>query len=151
MATLISHSSAETEALGETLGLEATSGLIIGLSGDLGAGKTQLVKGIARGLHIPGRVHSPTFTLVNIYTGGRLTLFHIDLYRLETQDQIIAAGLEEYLHPAGITVIEWAERWFGSSPSSANPPSTISPLPRWVQMESLSETSRRITYEDCHD
>src|SRR5438445_13771024 len=108
----ISHSPAETEALGETWGRSAQTGLVIGLSGDLGAGKTQLVKGLARGLHIPARVHSPTFALVNVYTGGRLTLFHLDLYRLDTRDQIVAAGLEEYLQPAGVTGGEWAERWF---------------------------------------
>src|SRR5881394_1420161 len=107
MATSISHSPSETEALGEEWGRAARSGLIIGLSGDLGAGKTQLVKGLARGLGITMRVHSPTFALVNIYTGGRLTLFHLDLYRLESRAQFVAAGLEEYLDPVGITVIEW--------------------------------------------
>ena len=93
----ISHSPAETAALGEQWGRAAESGLVIGLSGDLGAGKTQFVKGLARGLGIAARVHSPTFALVNIYTGGRLTLFHLDLYRLDTREQIAAAGLEEYL------------------------------------------------------
>src|SRR5438876_12351325 len=112
MATYISHSPAETEALGESWGRAAESGLVIGLCGGLGAGKTQLVRGLARGLEIPARVHSPTFTLVNIYTGGRLGLFHLDLYRLETREQMVAAGLEEYLQPIGITVIEWADRWF---------------------------------------
>src|SRR5207249_2194915 len=111
MATLISHSPAETEALGEDWGRAAASGLVIGLTGELGAGKTQLVKGLARGLGITARVHSPTFTLVNEYAGGRLRLFHLDLYRLDTPEQIRAAGLEEYLQPTGVTVIEWAERW----------------------------------------
>ena len=96
MVTIISHSPAETEALGERWGRAAQSGLVIGLSGDLGAGKTQFAKGLARGLGIPTRAHSPTFALVNIYTGGRLTLFLLDLYRLETPEQIAAAGLEEY-------------------------------------------------------
>src|SRR5258708_33855667 len=106
MATYISHSPAETEALGETWGRAAESGLVIGLSGDLGAGKTQLVKGLARGLGITARVHSPTFTLVNQYTGGRLPLYHLDLYRLETPAQIVAAGLEEYLEkPDGVAAV----------------------------------------------
>lgn len=109
----ISHSPADTESLGEAWGRVARSGWVLALSGDLGAGKTQLVKGLARGLGIQERVHSPTFALVNVYTGGRLALFHLDLYRLETTAEIIAAGLEEYLQPAGVTVIEWAERWFG--------------------------------------
>src|SRR6266436_6275339 len=141
MATSISHSPSETEALGETWGRMTQSGLVLGLSGDLGAGKTQLVKGLARGLGITQRVHSPTFALVNIYTGGRLTLFHLDLYRLETREQILAAGLEEYLTPDGVTVIEWAERWFGNDPAQNRGI-------RGVKIETLSETERRITHEN---
>ena len=164
MATLISHSPAETEALGEAWGRGAEKGLVIALSGDLGAGKTQLVKGLARGLDITRRVQSPTFALVNIYQGGRLTLFRLDLYRLDTTEQIQAAGLEEYLEPAGVTVIEWAERWFDRAPYSeraADPypgpgkdaveSVLIGPLPkrlRWVQIEVFSETERRISHED---
>ncbi|MBI3879239.1 MAG: tRNA (adenosine(37)-N6)-threonylcarbamoyltransferase complex ATPase subunit type 1 TsaE, partial [Verrucomicrobia bacterium] len=97
MATLISHSPAETEALGETWGRAAQRGWVIALSGDLGAGKTQLVRGLARGLGCVARVHSPTFTLLNQYEGGRLPLFHLDLYRLNSPAEIIAAGLESYL------------------------------------------------------
>jgi tRNA threonylcarbamoyladenosine biosynthesis protein TsaE len=148
MATNISHSPAETEALGETWGRAAKRGLVIALSGDLGAGKTQLVKGLARGLGITTRVHSPSFTLVNVYTGGRLTLFHLDLYRLETKEQIFSAGVEEYLRPDGVTVIEWAERWFGEVQS---PTSKLQSLPnplRWVKIETLNENERRISYED---
>jgi tRNA threonylcarbamoyladenosine biosynthesis protein TsaE len=141
MATSISHSPSETEALGTQLGRAAHNGLVIGLSGDLGAGKTQLVKGLARGLGITMRVHSPTFALLNIYTGGRLTLFHLDLYRLERREQILAAGLEEYLTPDGVTVIEWAERWFGKDGSQTS-------VIKWVKIETLSETERRLTYED---
>src|SRR5215475_9829408 len=141
MATSISHSPSETETLGEAWGRVAQSGLVLGLSGDLGAGKTQLVKGLARGLGITQRVHSPTFALVNVYTGGRLTLFHLDLYRLETREQILAAGLEEFLTPDGVTVIEWAERWFGNESGKKFEV-------RWVNIEALSEKERRITYED---
>ena len=109
MATFISHSPAETESLGEAWGRAARRGWVIALSGELGAGKTQLVKGVARGLGIAARVHSPTFTLVNEYDGGRLRLWHLDLYRLETREQILSAGLEDFLSPDGVTVIEWAE------------------------------------------
>src|SRR4051794_19506298 len=140
MATSISHSPAETEALGEVWGRQAQRGLVIALSGDLGAGKTQLVKGIARGLGITARVHSPTFTLVNVYQGGRLTLFHLDLYRLETKAQILSAGIEEYLRPDGVTVIEWAERMSNDEFRRANL--------RRVKIEIVSETERRIDYED---
>ena len=158
MVTNISHSPAETAALGEAWGRTVERGLLIGMRGDLGAGKTQLVKGLARGLGIPARVHSPTFTLVNVYTGGRLPLFHLDLYRLDTPEQAIAAGLEEYLNPDGVTVIEWAERWFGAPSNKASLADaalsegarTVSKRlsMRWVEIEVLSEAERRICYED---
>ena len=148
MVTNISHSPAETEALGEAWGRSAETGLVVALSGDLGAGKTQLVKGIARGLGITARVHSPTFTLVNIMEGGRLRLFHLDLYRLETRAQIFAAGLEEYLQPDGVAVIEWAERWFGPMQNAKCEMKNIPSQFRLVQIETLSETERRISHED---
>ena len=136
----ISHNPAETELLGERWGRESARGFVIALSGDLGAGKTQLVKGLARGLGVTSRVHSPTFTLVNEYTGGRLRLFHLDLYRLETTGQILGAGLEEYLQPDGVAVIEWAERMANYDWRMTNV--------RRVNIEVLGETERRITYED---
>ena len=140
MATFISHSAAETESLGEQWGREAQRGLVIALSGDLGAGKTQLVRGLARGLGVTSRVHSPTFTLANEYTGGRLRLFHLDLYRLETPEQISRAGIEEFLNPDGVAVIEWAERI----------PNTEWRMikTRRVAIEVSDETERRIVYED---
>jgi len=109
-ATFISHSATETESLGAQFGRSAERGLVIALNGELGAGKTQFVRGLARGLGSPARVHSPTFTLANEYGGGRLKLFHLDLYRLETPEQILSAGIEDYLPPDGVLVIEWAER-----------------------------------------
>ena len=142
MATFISHSPAETESLGEHWGQAAQRGWVFALSGDLGAGKTQLVRGLARGLGVSARVHSPTFTLVNEYGGGRLPLFHLDLYRLDTPEQIHGAGLEEFLQPDGVAVIEWAERMeAGSWKLEAG-------KLRRVKIEILSETERRIVYED---
>ena len=140
MATFISHSPAETESLGERWGRAVKHGLVIGLSGYLGAGKTQLVKGLARGLGSAARVHSPTFTLVNEYAGGRLRLFHLDLYRLESSAQILSAGLEEFLQPNGVAVVEWAERIHDLR-------LTIDDL-RKVQIEIVSETERKINYDD---
>lgn len=139
---VISRSPAETESLGERWGREAQAGWVLALSGDLGAGKTQLVKGLARGLGVTARVHSPTFALVNEYGGGRLPLFHLDLYRLETPEQIHSAGLEDYLQPDGVAVIEWAEkledgRWRREDGKL-----------RKVRIEVLGESERRITYED---
>src|SRR5262245_54974664 len=120
MDTFISHSPEETAALGERWGREAKPGWVIGLTGDLGAGKTQLVKGIALGLGITARIQSPTFALVNEYREGRLPLAHLDLYRLDTPQQIISAGLEDYFNkPPGIAVIEWCERWPAFNPKSA--------------------------------
>jgi tRNA threonylcarbamoyladenosine biosynthesis protein TsaE len=160
MVTNISHSPAETAALGEAWGHSVQRGLVIGLCGDLGAGKTQLVKGLARGLGVKARVHSPTFALVNVYSGGRLPLFHLDLYRLETREQILAAGLDEYLDPNGIAVIEWAERWFGEKPSQqslgdsgrgSQAARIVAPRReslRWVHIEIISESDRCISYED---
>ena len=143
MATFISHSPVETEALGEAWGRAAQAGWVIGLSGELGAGKTQLVKGLARGLGITARVHSPTFTLVNEYDGGRLRLFHLDLYRLETREEMRSAGLEEFLSPAGVTLIEWAERLKAESGKRKAETKWIS-----VAIEFLGETERRIVYDD---
>jgi tRNA threonylcarbamoyladenosine biosynthesis protein TsaE len=140
MATFISHGPAETELLGESFGRAAKHGLVIALSGELGAGKTQLVKGLARGLGITARVHSPTFTLVNEYAGGRLKLFHLDLYRLESSAQILAAGLEDFLQPDGVAVVEWAERIYDLR-------FTIHDL-RKVQIEIVGETERKIIYDD---
>ena len=150
MATLISRSPEETLAIGQRWGREAQSGWVIGLSGDLGAGKTQLVKGIALGLDSPARVHSPTFALLNEYGGGRLPLFHIDLYRLNTREELIGAGLDEYvINPRGVAVVEWIERWL---PAAARPdfrPHRAGDgVTRFAFIETLSVTERRITYED---
>ncbi|HWD17733.1 MAG TPA: tRNA (adenosine(37)-N6)-threonylcarbamoyltransferase complex ATPase subunit type 1 TsaE [Verrucomicrobiae bacterium] len=139
MATFISHSPSETEALGEAWAVEARPGWVIGLSGGLGAGKTQLTRGLARGLGCASRVHSPTFALVNEYHGGRCALHHLDLYRLAGPDEIIRAGLEIYLtRPDGIAVVEWIERW---------EPGVIA-LGRRVRILCPSETEREIQYED---
>jgi tRNA threonylcarbamoyladenosine biosynthesis protein TsaE len=143
MATFISHSPAETEALGEKFGRAAQSGLVIALSGDLGAGKTQFVKGLARGLGISARVHSPTFTLVNEYGGGRLKLFHLDLYRLETPAQILSAGVEDFLSPDGVSVIEWAEKLKAAGGKRQAENKMIE-----VRIEILTESERKIIYDD---
>ena len=149
MATFTSRSPEETIALGEEWGREAKAGWVIGLTGDLGAGKTQLVKGIARGLAVPVGVHSPTFVLVNEYRGGNLPLFHLDLYRLESREQVIGAGLEEYLaHPEGVVVIEWAERWFGEEFCSESPAWRQLLRGRRVRINTLNESERLIHYED---
>ena len=143
MLILISHSPAETEALGEQFGRAAQHGWVIALSGDLGAGKTQFVKGLARGLGISSRVHSPTFTLVVEYTGGRLDLYHLDLYRLETAEEILSAGIEDFLQPDGVAVIEWAEKLEKDQRLL-----TSSPTMKRVKIEILNERERKVFYDD---
>jgi tRNA threonylcarbamoyladenosine biosynthesis protein TsaE len=86
---------------------------------------------------------------VNLYEGGRLPLFHVDLYRLESPGQIMAAGLEEYFNPAGVSVIEWAERWLDAIGDLKSEFQDSRPRLRRVQIETLGESERRITYEDA--
>jgi tRNA threonylcarbamoyladenosine biosynthesis protein TsaE len=102
-----------TAAAGERLGTLLRAGDAIGLVGDLGAGKTLLVQGIARGLDIPAetRVTSPTFTLVNDYRGGRLALHHADLYRIERAAELVELGLDELIGGAGVVAVEWSDRF----------------------------------------
>jgi tRNA threonylcarbamoyladenosine biosynthesis protein TsaE len=149
MATFISRSPEETLDVGERWGREMQRGWVIGLSGDLGAGKTQLVKGIARGLGSSALVHSPTFALLNEYGGGRVPLFHLDLYRLNNPDEVMSAGLEEYLiKPDGVTVVEWIERWLPEVQSQKSKVKSFAGITRVVHIETLGETERCITYED---
>ena len=105
----VTHSRAETEALGERLGARLSAGAVVAFTGDLGAGKTAFVSGMARGLGIGERVTSPTFTIVNEYEGGRLPLFHFDMYRLEGADELFHIGWEDYLTRGGVCAVEWSE------------------------------------------
>ncbi len=107
--THTTHSPEETEALGERLGAQAKPGTVIAFTGDLGAGKTAFTRGLARGLGIQGRVTSPTFTIVDEHTGGRLPLFHFDLYRLSSADDLFDIGWEDYLARNGVCAVEWSE------------------------------------------
>src|SRR5437868_571598 len=102
MATFISHSPDETATFAANFGRRAAPGWLLGLTGDVGAGKTQFVQGLARGLDVSDPVLSPTYGLMHLYTSGRLPLCHIDLYRLESTEQIISAGLDEYFAPVGV-------------------------------------------------
>jgi tRNA threonylcarbamoyladenosine biosynthesis protein TsaE len=111
VATITSHSPADTFVLGQQLAASLRPGDVLALDGDLGAGKTQFVKGLAAGLGHPGEVTSPTFTLVHEYTGGRLPLFHFDFYRLESEAEVLRIGLDDYLEAGGVTAIEWAGKF----------------------------------------
>lgn len=103
------NSAAETEALGERLAAQLSPGAVIAYTGDLGAGKTAFTRGLARGLGITERVISPTFTIVNEYQGGRLPLFHFDMYRLSSSDELYDIGWEDYLSRGGVCAVEWSE------------------------------------------
>ena len=105
-----SNSEAETEELGNRLAQVLVPGSVVAFTGDLGAGKTAFVRGLARGLGITQRVTSPTYTIANEYEGGRLPLFHFDLYRLSGEDELYEIGWEDYLARGGVCALEWSER-----------------------------------------
>ena len=103
------HSREETENLGARLAEALTGGTVVAFTGDLGAGKTAFVSGMARALGIKERVTSPTFTIVNEFEGGRLPLFHFDMYRLDSADELFHIGWEDYLARGGVCAVEWSE------------------------------------------
>ena len=105
----ITHSPEETRALGRTLAQALQGGAVVAFTGDLGAGKTAFVSGMAEGLGIEERVTSPTFTIVNEYEGGRLPLFHFDMYRLGSADELFHIGWEDYLARNGVCAVELSE------------------------------------------
>ena len=105
----ITNGPEETEALGRRLGQALTPGAVIAYTGDLGAGKTAFTRGLARRLDIPHQVTSPTFPIVNEYEGGRLPLFHFDMYRLGSSDELFDIGWEDYLARGGVCAVEWSE------------------------------------------
>ena len=103
------NSVTQTEELGRRLGEKLTPGTVIAYTGDLGAGKTAFTRGLAQGLGITAQVTSPTFTIVNEYEGGRLPLFHFDMYRLGSSDELFDIGWEDYLARGGVCAVEWSE------------------------------------------
>ena len=105
----VTNSPEETEALGADLAGRLEPGTVIAFTGDLGVGKTAFVRGLARGLGVQERVTSPTFTIVNEYEGGRLPLFHFDMYRLGSADELFDIGWEDYLARGGVCAVEWSE------------------------------------------
>jgi tRNA threonylcarbamoyladenosine biosynthesis protein TsaE len=107
--TLVSRSPEETQAIGERLGARLVAGSVVACTGELGAGKTCFLQGLARGLGVTGDVTSPTFVLVNHYR-GRLPVYHLDAYRTGSLTELVDLGLEEMLHGDGVTVIEWADK-----------------------------------------
>jgi len=130
----VSHSEAETEALGRRLAAVLAPGAVVAYRGGLGLGKTAFTRGLARGLGYEGRVTSPTFTIVNEYEGGRLPLFHFDMYRLASSEELFDIGWEDYLESGALCVVEWSENIL-----EALPLDTL-----FVKLEILSPERRRI-------
>lgn len=133
---IITNSVDETEAAGAALAKTLSGGAVIAMYGDLGAGKTAFVRGLAQGLSSPSRVTSPTFTIVNEYE-GRLPIFHFDMYRLASADELFDIGWEDYLSRNGICVVEWSE----------NVCDAFDGTETRVTIEKLSELQRKITVE----
>ena len=106
----LSHNEQETEALGQRLAAALSPGAVVAYRGGLGMGKPAFTRGLAKGLGYSGRVTSPTFTIVNEYEGGRLPLFHFDMYCLEDDDALFDIGWEDYLDRGGICAVEWSEQ-----------------------------------------
>lgn len=131
----VARDEAEMEALGAELAVGLAPGSVLALVGGLGAGKTRFVKGLARGLGFPGEVTSPTFSLVHEYRGGRLPLFHFDLYRLKDEQELLGIGWDEFLDEPGVVVAEWADLF----------PDLLPPEAHWLQFEVLPEGGRRIS------
>ena len=134
--TFQTNSPAETEAIGAALGKIITSGTVIAYRGDLGAGKTAFTRGLARGLGCTEIVTSPTYTIVNEYLGGRLPLFHFDMYRLRSSDDLFDIGWEDYLDRGGVCAVEWSENVADAMEDAIR-----------VIIEKTGEDSRRITIE----
>lgn len=134
--TYTTTSPSETEALGAALGRIVPPGTVIAYLGDLGAGKTAFTRGLARGLGCGDMVTSPTYTIVNEYLSGRLPLFHFDMYRLGSSQELWDIGWEDYLDRNGVCAVEWSEHVADAMEDAI-----------WVRIEALSETERRITLE----
>ena len=134
--TFLTNSPGETEAVGAALGRVLEPGTVLAYRGDLGAGKTAFTRGLARGLGYGDPVTSPTYTIVNEYLGGRLPLFHFDMYRLGSSDDLWDIGWEDYLERGGICAVEWSENVDDAMEDAI-----------WVTIEKTGEESRRITIE----
>ncbi len=132
----ISDSPEETEALGQRLGEKLQPGTVIAFYGDLGAGKTAFTRGLARGLGCREPVTSPTYTIVNEYLSGRIPLFHFDMYRLRSGDELFDIGWEDYLSRGGVCAVEWSE----------NVEDALEDVIA-VRMEKIGDEKRRITIE----
>jgi tRNA threonylcarbamoyladenosine biosynthesis protein TsaE len=134
MVSITSHSPGETYEFGRAFAASLRRGDVLALCGDLGAGKTHFVKGLAAGLGAPGGITSPTFTLIHEHNGGSLPLYHVDFYRLEEPGDALKIGIDEYLNGDGVTAVEWADKFAELIPEGA----------RWIRFVVLENDTRRI-------
>ena len=142
MATFISNSPAETEAIGRQLAEDVDAGSVLALKGELGSGKTLFTKGLVAGLGSSAAVTSPTFTIVHEYQGGRLPVYHFDFFRLENREAAARLGLDDYFFGDGLSVIEWADRF----------PELVPEQARWISFKIKSECQRAIALlEDSNE
>ena len=132
----ITNSPSETEAVGAALARVLQPGTVIAYRGDLGAGKTAFTRGLARGLGVTERVTSPTYTIVNEYLGGRMPLFHFDMYRLGSEDELFDIGWDDYLERGGVCAVEWSENVWGAMEDAIV-----------ITITRLSEETRKIEIE----
>ena len=130
----ITNSAQETEQVGQALGTRLLPGTVLAYEGDLGAGKTAFTRGLARGLGATEQVTSPTYTIVNEYLSGRIPLFHLDMYRLASADDLWDIGWEDYLERGGVCAVEWSENVREAMEDAIT-----------VRIEKLGEESRKIT------
>lgn len=136
--TRITHSRSETEMFAAELAKTVKSGTVIAMRGDLGAGKTCFVSGFAKGMGYEGDVNSPTFAIVNEYKGGRMPIYHFDMYRVNGWDDLYSTGYFDCLESGGVLIIEWSENI-----AAALPDGTVT-----VTVKALGENDREITVED---
>jgi tRNA threonylcarbamoyladenosine biosynthesis protein TsaE len=134
VATFISNSAEETESFGRQFAGKVKQGDVLALTGELGGGKTQFVKGLCAALGCNGAVTSPTFTLIHEYSGGRLPIYHFDFFRIEDRQDAERLGLDDYFFGDGVSVVEWADRFRELIPENA----------RWISFETKSESQRAI-------
>ncbi len=133
---LVSDSVSRTQYLGALLGELARAGDLYCLEGDLGSGKTCFVQGLGKGLHVPSAIHSPTFILANEHRGGRLPLYHLDVYRVRGADEAVGFGLDDYMSEDGVCVIEWAEKIRGA----------LAPERLWIAFRHIDEDRRGLDW-----
>lgn len=136
---VITNSAAETRKLGERLAGQLKAGDVILLEGELGAGKSEFARGVAKGLGVQETVTSPSFTILNVYESGRAPLYHFDWYRLESAEELYELGMDEYLGGEGIALVEWPGRC----------PEAVPETCLRIRIEAGGENTRRITGEAC--